>query len=184
MYLVMLFGLCNALAAFQRAMMTIFREYLQKFMAIFVDDFTIYSNKTKPLECLHLVSLRCREKKVCLNQFKCLFGTDKGEVLGHVVSKRGIEMIDAKVKAILEVKAPRNANEVSSFLGFVNFYKRFMERLVELASLLYALTRKDARFSRDSKCQVGFEAIKKVIVSKPILKQCRWNLIFHVHVDA
>ena len=107
MYLVMPFGLCNAPTTFQRAMMTIFREYLQKFMAIFVDDFIVYSNRDKHLVCLWLVLLRCREKKICLNPFKCLFSADRGEVLGHVVSKKGMEMVDSKAKAMLEAVAPK-----------------------------------------------------------------------------
>ena len=184
MYLVMPFGLCNAPATFQRAMMAIFKEYLQKFMAVFVDDFTVYSGKEEHLECLRLVLIKCREKKVCLNPFKCLFGADRGEVLGHIVSKRGIEMSEGKIKAILEATAPTNASEVSSFLGFINFYRRFMNKLAELASPLYALTKKDAEFSWDSKCQEGFEAIKRMVAEKPILRQPRWDIIFHVHVDA
>ena len=153
-------------------------------MAIFVNDFIVYSNKVKHLECLHLMFIRYREKKICLNPFKCLFGVDRGEVLGHVVSRRGIEMMDAKVKAILEAEAPKNANEVFSFLGFVNFYRMFMDRLVELASPLSALTKKDAELSWDLNCQSRFEAIKKIISSKSILRQPRWDLIFHVHVDV
>ena len=184
MYMVMPFGLCNAPATFQRAMMTIFREYLQKFMAIFVDDFTVYSNKEEHLAFLRLVLLRCREKKICLNPFKCLFGADRGEVLGHIVSREGIEMTDSKVKAMLEAAAPKNANEVSSFLGFINFYRRFIDKLAELASPLYALTKKDVEFSWDQQAQTGFEAIKKIIATKPILRQPKWDLVFHVHVDA
>ena len=110
-------------------------------MAIFVDDFIVYSSKEEHLACLRLVLLRCREKKICLNPFKCLFGADRGEVLGHIVSKKGIEMTDSKVKAMLEAAAPKNANEVSNFLGFINFYRRFINRLAELASPLYALTK-------------------------------------------
>ena len=102
----------------------------------------------------------------------------------HVVSKKRIEMTDAKVKATLEAVAPKNANEVSSFLGFINFYRRFIDNLAELASPLYALMKKDAKFCWDQDTHKGFEAIKKIIVARPILRQPRWNLIFHVHVDA
>ena len=99
--------------------MAIFLEYLQKFMAIFVDDFTVYSSITDHLSCLKLMMEKCREKRVCLNPYKSLFGANKGVLLGHVVSKKGIEMADDKVKAILEAVAPTNANEIASFLGYV-----------------------------------------------------------------
>ena len=114
-------------------------------MVVFVDDFTMYSNKDKHLGCLRVVLLQCREKKIFLNPFKCLFGADRGEVFGHVVSKKGIKMIDSKVKEMLEATTPKNANEVSSFLGFINFYRRFRDKLVELVAPLYALTKKDAK---------------------------------------
>ena len=92
MFLVMPFGLCNAPATFQRAMMVIFSEYLQKFMAIFVDDFTVYSKTKDHLKCLRLMLIKCREKRVCLNPFKCLFEAYRGTVLGHVVSRQGMEI--------------------------------------------------------------------------------------------
>ena len=184
MYLVMPFGLCNAPATFQRAMMAIFSEYLQKFMAIFVDDFTVYSNTNQHLECLQLMFSRCREKRVCLNPFKCLFGAYRGAVLGHVVSSQGIEMTNDKVEAILKAKPPAKANEVASFLGYVNFYRRFVNKLAELAAPMYALTKKDAIFCWDQECQKGFEAIKNLVSQKPILKQPKWDQVFHVHVDA
>ncbi|MCO5551883.1 hypothetical protein L7F22_005389 [Adiantum nelumboides] len=183
-YLIMPFRLCNAPATFQRVMMTIFAEYLQKFMDIFVDDFTVYSSTAKHLDCLRLMFQKCREKKVCLNLYKCLFGTFRGVLLGHVVSKDGIEMTQDKIKAIQEAVASTNANKTSSFPGYVNFYRRFVDKLAELANSMYALTKKEIAFIWDSKCQEGFENIKKIISKKPILKQHRWDIIFHVHVDA
>ncbi|MCO5607015.1 hypothetical protein L7F22_061206 [Adiantum nelumboides] len=98
--------------------------------------------------------------------------------------KDGIEMTQDKIKAIQEALAPTNAGEVSSFLGYVNFYRRFVAKLAELASPMYALTKKEAVFTWDTKCQEGFENIKEIISRKPILKQPKWNMIFHVHVDA
>ncbi|MCO5580946.1 hypothetical protein L7F22_034820 [Adiantum nelumboides] len=127
---------------------------------------------------------KCREKRVCLNPYKCLFGAFKEILLGHVVSKDGIEMTQDKIKAIQEAVAPTNANETSNFLRYVNFYRRFVVKLVELSNPMYALTKKEAAFIWDSKCQEGFENIKEIISRKPILKQPSWYVIFHVHVDG
>ena len=80
-----------------------------------------------------------------MNSFKCLFSVDKGEVLRHVVSSKEIEMIDTKIKAILEAKAPKNVNKVANFLGFVNFYRRFITKLVELAAARAWITRQDSK---------------------------------------
>ncbi|MCO5548224.1 hypothetical protein L7F22_001681 [Adiantum nelumboides] len=107
-YLVMPFGLCNALATFQRCMMEIFNEFLRKFLAIFVDDFTIYNNEELHIQFLEMAFQRCREKRIYLNPFKSVFMVWKGQLLGHVVSRNGIEMAADKIKCILEARPPRN----------------------------------------------------------------------------
>ena len=84
----------------------------------------------------------------------------------------------------MEAKAPTNANEVSSFLRYVNFYQRFVKKLAELAATMYALTKKEVTFNWDEKCQEGFEEIKRLVSEKPIMRQPNWKQIFHVHVDA
>ena len=114
---------------------------------MFVDDFIVYSSTSKHLACLRLM---LQEKEVYLNPFKCLFGVDKGEVMGHVVSNKGIEMTGSKIKAILKVKAPNNVNKVANFLGFVDFYRRFITKFAKLAAPLFVLSNK------------GFEIATKV----------------------
>ncbi|MCO5609546.1 hypothetical protein L7F22_063775 [Adiantum nelumboides] len=127
---------------------------------------------------------KCMEKRVCLNPYKCFFGAFKGVLLGHMVSKDGIEMTQDQIKAIQEAVAPTNAGEISSFIGYVNFYRRFVAKLAKLANPMYALTKKEVVFTWDTKCQEGFESIKENISRKPILRQPKWNVIFHVHVDT
>ena len=104
--------------------------------------------------------------RVCLNPYKCVFGAFIGTLLGHVVSRKGIEMSDDKIKAIMEATPPTNVNEVSSFLGYINFYRRFVAKLAELASPMYALTKKESTFSWDKNFQDGFQAIKAIILEK------------------
>ena len=132
--------------------MAIFKEYFQKFMANFVDNLIVYSNKYEHLQCLWLVPTRCWEKKVCLNPLRCLFDVDKGEDLGSMVTSKGIKITNTKLIDILEAKPLRNANEVASFLGFIIFYKRFIDRIAQLVAPLYALNKKDAKFKWDLKC--------------------------------
>ncbi|MCO5566592.1 hypothetical protein L7F22_020269 [Adiantum nelumboides] len=104
MYLVMPFGLSNAPTTFQRCMMEIFSKFLHKFLAIYVDDFTINSIEELHILFLEMVFQRCREKRICLNPFKSVFMVWKGQLLGHV-SKNGIKMVADKVKCILEARA-------------------------------------------------------------------------------
>ncbi|MCO5612739.1 hypothetical protein L7F22_067008 [Adiantum nelumboides] len=171
-YLVMPSGLCNTPVTFQRAMMTIFSEYLQNSMAIFVDDFMVYSTIAKHLEYLRLMFQKCREKRVCLNPYKCLLGAFKGVLLGHVVSKDGIEMTQDKLKAIQEAVAPTNANETSSFLGYVNFYRRFVDKLAELANPklakpMYTLTKKRLLSSGIQNVKKGLRTSRKLSPKNP-----------------
>ena len=90
-------------------------------------------------------------------------------MLGHVVSSKGIEMIDTKIKAILKVETPKNSSRVANFLGFVNFYRRFITKLRELAAPMYALTKKGVEFNWSPECQAGFEAIKRQVAANPFL---------------
>ncbi|MCO5594534.1 hypothetical protein L7F22_048566 [Adiantum nelumboides] len=172
MYLVMPFGLCNAPATFQRCMMEIFNEFLHKFLAIFVDDFTIYSTEELHILFLEMVFQRCREKRICLNPFKSVVMVWKGQLLGHVVFRMGIEMATNKIKCILEARPPRNISELSSFLGYINFYiRRFNHMFATKAIVLYVLTQKDVRFIWTSKCEASFQALKNAVSTKPILRQ-------------
>ncbi|MCO5546725.1 hypothetical protein L7F22_000161 [Adiantum nelumboides] len=185
MYLVMPpFGLRNAPATFQRCMMEIFSEFPHRFLAIFVDDFIIYSTEELHILFLAMVFQRCKEKRICLNPFKSVFMVWKGQLLGHVVSKNGIEMAADKIKCIQQARPPNNVLELSSFLGYINFYRRFIHMFATKAIVLYILTQKDVKFIRTSECEESFQALRDAVSSKPILRQPNWDVIFHVHVDA
>lgn len=164
MYLVMPFGLCNALATFQWCMMVIFTDFLHKFLAIFVDDFIVYSE-----EHAHISCDRCTEKHICLNPFKCVFCVWKGQLLVHIVSQKGMQMLPDKVSTILNAKLPNNVTTVSSFLGFANFCRRFVDQFAAIAIPLYELTQKDVKFQWTSKCEAAFKELKRIIASEPIL---------------
>ena len=95
------FGLCNAPGSFQRCMMCIFNDMIEKIMEIFIDDFSVYEDSYEGcLENLRRVLERCEEKNLVLNWDKCHFMVTQGIVLGHVVSKEGIEVDKAKVELI------------------------------------------------------------------------------------
>ena len=86
------FGLCNA-PTFQRCMMSIFSDYVERIIEVFMDDFTVYGDSfDKYLENLSLILKRCIETNLVLNYKKCYFMVEQGIVLGHVVSSRGLEV--------------------------------------------------------------------------------------------
>ena len=97
----MSFGLCNALASFQRCMVSTFSDMIEEIMEVFIDDFSIYGKTFDDcLEHLDKVLQRCEEKRLVLNWEKCHFMVREGIVLGHLVSKRGIEVDKAKIEVI------------------------------------------------------------------------------------
>ncbi|RVW68085.1 Transposon Ty3-I Gag-Pol polyprotein [Vitis vinifera] len=103
------FGLCNAPATFQRCMLSIFSDMVERIMEVFMDDITVYGSSYE--ECLiHLEAVlhRCIEKDLVLNWEKCHFMVQKGIVLGHIISKNGIEVDKAKVELIVKLPPPTN----------------------------------------------------------------------------
>ena len=124
----MSFGLCNALASFQRCMMSIFSNMIEEIMQVFMDDFSIYGKTFDDcLENLDKVLQRCEEKHLVLNWKKCHFMVKEGIVLGHLVSERGIEVDRAKIKVIEQLPPPVNIRGICSFLGHAGFYRRFIK---------------------------------------------------------
>ena len=118
------FGLCNAPATFQRCMLSIFSDMVERIMEVFMDDITVYGGSYK--ECLHLEAVlqRCIEKDLVLNWEKCHFMVQQGIVLGHIISKNGIEVDKAKGELIVKLPPPTNVKGIRQFLGHAGFYRR------------------------------------------------------------
>ncbi|KAL6334551.1 hypothetical protein AAG906_018890 [Vitis piasezkii] len=116
------FGLCNALATFQRCMLSILSDMVERIMEVFKDDIIVYGSSYE--ECLlHLevVLHRCIEKDLVLNWEKCHFMVQKGIVLGHIISKNGIEIDKAKdAKFVWDDKCRRSFKELKQFLTSTN----------------------------------------------------------------
>jgi hypothetical protein len=102
------FGLCNALASFQRCMMVVFLEFIEEIVEVFIDDFSVYGKTfVDCLANLDKVLMRCAEVDLVLNWEKCHFMVKQGIVLGHVISKRGIELDKAKVETVEQLHLQR-----------------------------------------------------------------------------
>ncbi|KAJ9558521.1 hypothetical protein OSB04_013135 [Centaurea solstitialis] len=112
------FGLCNAPATFQRCMMSIFSDMLENSMEVFMDDFSVYGTSYDDcLQNLEKILKRCEETDLVLNWEKCHFMVKEGIVLGHLISKRGIEVDRAKLEVIENLPEPTTVKGIRSFLG-------------------------------------------------------------------
>ncbi|RVW80373.1 Retrovirus-related Pol polyprotein from transposon 17.6 [Vitis vinifera] len=178
-------GLCNAPATFQRCMLSIFSDMVERIMEVFMDDITVYGSSFE--ECLlHLEAVlhRCIEKDLVLNWEKCHFMVQQGIVLGHVISKNGIEVDKAKVELIVKLPPPTNVKGIRQFLGHVGFYRRFIKDFSKISKPLCELLVKDAKFVWDEKCQKSFEELKQFLTTAPIVRAPNWKLPFEVMCDA
>ena len=179
------FGLCNAPATFQRCMMAIFSDMVEDFLEIFMDDFSVFGNSFDLcLSNLAKVLQRCEETNLVLNWEKCHFMVKEGIVLGHKVSKVGIEVDRAKIEAIEKMPPPTTVKGIRSFLGHAGFYRRFIRDFSKISKPLCSLLEKDSVFMFDEQCLHAFEELKKKLISAPIVVAPDWSLPFEVMCDA
>ena len=139
------FGLCNAPATFQRCMLSMFSDMVERIMEVYMDDITVFGDDFE--ECLtnlDAILQRCIEKNLVLNWEKCHFMVNQGIVLGHIISNRGIEVDKAKIDIISKLPPPTNVKTIRQFLGHAGFYRRFIKDFSKIAKPLYKLLEKDA----------------------------------------
>ncbi|RVW86174.1 Retrovirus-related Pol polyprotein from transposon 17.6 [Vitis vinifera] len=127
---------------------------------------------------------RCIEKDLVLNWEKCHFMVQQGIVLGHIISKNGIEVDKAKVELIVKLPPPTNVKGIRQFLGHAGFYRRFIKDFSKISKPLCELLVKDAKFVWDQKCQKSFEELKQFLTTAPIVRAPNWKLPFEVMCDA
>jgi len=152
-WLVMPFGLKNAGATYQRAMNSMFHDFIEKFMQVYIDDIVVKSSSEDDhLNQLRQSFERMRQYGLKMNPLKCAFGVFAGDFLGFVVHKKGIEINQNKTKAIMETKVPSTKKELQSLLGKINFLRRFISKLSGKVMSKTA----SARFYRSSKNRVSF----------------------------
>jgi hypothetical protein len=129
-YMRMSFGLCNAPASFQRCMMAIFSDLVEKVMEVFMDDLSVYGKTFKYcLANLDKVLKRCQMADLVLNWEKCHFMFREVIVLGHKISEKGIEVDKVMIEVIEQLPPPTNVKGIRNFLGHAGFYRRFIQKI-------------------------------------------------------
>ncbi|GJR74627.1 reverse transcriptase domain-containing protein [Tanacetum coccineum] len=151
------FGLCYAPGTFQRCMMAIFHDMIEKMMEVFIDDFSVFGNSFK--NCLSRVDKmlqRCEDTNICLNWEKSHFMVKEGIVLGHKISKKGIEVDKAKIDVIAKLPHPTVVKGVRSFLGHAGFYRRFIKDFSKISRPRTHLLEKNTPFIFSIDCIQAF----------------------------
>src|SRR5258708_37813802 len=125
-----------------------------------------------------------RRHKLYVKAKKCEFHKKEMELLGIKVTTQGFEMEDKKVTEVRQWKAPRNVRGVRSFLGFCNFYRRFIKNFSQIARPLHDLEKKDSPWKWTSREQKAFEELKELVTSKPVLSHANPQLPFRMATDT
>jgi len=171
MYAKMPFGLMTIGETFQRSMDIAFIGEKDQFMVMYLDDITIFSRSDKE-HCCHLrkVLLKCRRFGFSLNPKKYLFAMmEEGNLLGHIVSAEGVRIDPSRVKEYQTLSLPRSKKEVQSFLGKINFLRRFVSNFVELVKHITSMLRKGNEVKWTPEPKESFVQIKKDLTKAPIL---------------
>ncbi|GJT30104.1 reverse transcriptase domain-containing protein [Tanacetum coccineum] len=179
------FGLCNAPGTFQRCMTAIFHDMIEKTMEVFMDDFSVFGdNFSKCLDNLDKMLNRCEETNLVLNWEKCHFMVKEGIVLGHKISKSGLEVDRAKVEVIAKLPYPISVKGVRSFLGHAGFYRRFIQDFSKIARPMTHLLEKETPFVFSDECKQAFNDLRKKLIESPILVVPNWDYDFEIMCDA
>ncbi len=185
-YRVMPFGLVNSPSIFQSFINDVFRDMLNKYVIVYIDDILIYSESLEE----HIQQVRAVLKRLIQHQLyakteKCEFHLTSISFLGYVISHEGVAMDESKVNAVLKWSLPSTIKELQRFLGFANFYRRFIRGFSSVAAPLTSMTMKgSSRLHWSSTAREAFQELKQRFTTAPILHHPDPSLPFIVEVDA
>ncbi|QRV82130.1 Retrotransposable element Tf2 protein [Ceratobasidium sp. AG-Ba] len=169
-YLVMPFGLTNAPATFQHFMNDIFRDILDVYVIIYLDDILVFSkNREDHEKHVREVLSRLQKHHLYCNLAKCFFSVEEIDYLGLIVSPEGIRVDPAKVVKAIDWSVPSKVVQVQEFVGFCNFYRTFIRDYSHIAAPLFNLTRKNHPWEWTDECATAFEHLKEALRSAPVL---------------
>src|SRR5258705_6448717 len=167
----MFFGMCNSPMTFQMMMNDILQDFIHNGEAIcYMDDILVYScTLSNHQQIVHQVLSTLWKQRLFLKPEKCKFEQKEVKYLGLVILKDHVAMDLTKVHGVTEWLTPMKVKEVQSFLGFMNFYWKFIHDFSNIAHPLYALTCKTQQWVWGSPEQEAFNALKKAVTSAPVL---------------
>ena len=181
----MQFGLRNAPAAFQRMVNGLFHDLVDVNVVLYLDDIIIFSSDpTKHDDEVREVLHRLRKADLFLKPERCQFRTTSVDYLGLKITLGHVGMDPVKVSGVTDWLTPQNVRNINQFLGFCNFYQRFIESYAKLAAPLELLKRKDVLWRWGVEEQQAFDGLKHAFVEAPVLVMPDMEAAFHIETDA
>jgi len=184
--LVMFFSMTNSPATFQTMMNDIFQDLIAEgIIVVYLDDILIFTRtEEEHAKAIRQVLQVLQEHKLFLCLEKCEFCRERIEYLGLVISKNEVSMDPVKVAGVREWPTPENKTDVQTFLGFVNFYRRFIQDFSVKARPLFDLTRSEQVWTWSGREQTAFEDLKIAVTTAPVLMSPQNSELFWVEADS
>ncbi|KAL0152873.1 hypothetical protein M9458_051806 [Cirrhinus mrigala] len=182
-YKVLVFGIRNAAATFQRLMQRVLVGVTN--CEVYIDDGVVYSSSWEEhVKALEDVFSKLAAASLTLNAAKCEFGKAVVTYLGRQVGQGCVRPVAAKVEAILQFPTPSNKRELRQFLGMAGYYRGFFRNFSAVVSPLTDLLSSSRKFIWDSGCSLAFDAVKDLLCNAPVLSAPKFEKLFKLQVDA
>jgi len=169
---VMPFGLTNAPSTFQDMMNHVLSDMLDEGVQAYIDDILVYADTEEGHDrTVKEVFKRLQNNGLAISPEKCVWKATEVEFLGYIIGRNGIRMWDDKVQAVLNWKTPGSLTGIQSFLGFANFYQRFILNYSRVARPLTELTKKESgkEWGWNQEVEAAFRELKNRFTTAPIL---------------
>ena len=184
-YRVLPFSLTNRPASYQHYMNNILLPFLNDFVQAYLDDIIIYSKTWKEhTQHVWTVLQKLRETGLQVNIKKSEFYVQETIFLSLLVSAEGLKMNPQKIEVIIQWATPMKLVEVQSFIGFCNFYRRFIKDFLKIVWSLTRLAQKDTPFEWNEACQTAFESLKKQMTEASVLRHFDQNRESYLKTDS
>ncbi len=190
------FGLCNAPSTFQRLMERLFGDQRHQSVLLYLDDIIVFSSSVQQhLQRLRMVLGRLGAEGLKVKLGKCVFFREKVRYLGHVISGQGVATDPSKIEAVAQWSRPGTVSELRTFLGFIGYYRRFVEGFARLAAPLHKIVAEltQGKISKRSpelaatwspQCEDAFQTLKRTLTTVPVLAYADFSPPFILEVDA
>lgn len=186
-WLVMPFGLSNSLGIFMRLMNEVMKDFISKFVMVYLDDILIFSkDRVAHLSHLDSVLKRLYDEKITMNLEKCEFVKKELVYLGFVLSQGNLKMDPRKVEAIVNWPTPKSATDVRSFHGLAQYYRKFIRHFSAICAPMLDTIRggMKAKFQWNEAENKGFETLREKIATQPVPVLPSFEKLFIVECDA
>lgn len=178
-------GLKVSPQAWQSCVDSIFFEELYKFFLIYIDDGLVFSKTFDDhVKQLDIILTMAKAANLSLSVKKCRCGYQEIKLLGHIVGKDGFKMDPDKIEHITKWPRPNSVSEINSFLGMIQYYRRYLRDLSTVVAPLNLLKKKNIAYHWGASQEAAFQECKKLLTGDQVLSHPDFTGPFILFTDA